>query len=87
MITKDRMNYEATRLYALAELIDTTRTIAFSDVNEGTDEPEAVLQRVHELLFAAFEVAHGAANDLSELMADCVHESPKPQPTKRRAKV
>lgn len=86
MITTERMNYESSRLFALAELIDTTHTIAFNAVNEGSSDYEAVLQRVHELLFAAYEVAHNAAFDLSELIGECEAGTPARQPAKRRAK-
>ncbi|MFT0532230.1 hypothetical protein ACMHYJ_05255 [Castellaniella hirudinis] len=70
MITKERMKYEANRAFALAELIDTTYTIAFNCLNEGGDH-EGELQRVKELLFAAHEVASSAANDLSDLFGEC----------------
>lgn len=71
MISKSQMHHESTRLFALAQLLDTTHTIAFSAVSEGSDDYEGVLQRVHELLFAAIELAHNAAHELSELISEC----------------
>lgn len=87
MITTERMNYESNRLFALAELIDTTHTIAFNAVNEGSGDYGAVLQRVHELLFAAYEVANCAAHDLSDLIGECVRSQPVQQPVTQPATV
>lgn len=70
MITWSTMNYQANRAFALAELLEVSYDQAFQAVNDGTDDPESVLQRLANLLHSAHECANSLAMDISNLMGN-----------------
>lgn len=69
MITRSILNYHANRAFALSELIEVSYDQAYQAVNEGTADPESVLQRLANLLHSAHECANSLAMDISDLMA------------------
>lgn len=82
MITQPTMLYHANRTFALAELLDMTYEQAYQAANEGTDDPDTVIERLKGLLFCAHEVASSLAADLDGLIAKAAPETPEaPKPT------
>lgn len=80
MITKPTISYHCARAFALAELLDVAYAQAYDALDQCTDKPESVLDRVKNLLHVAEECASNLATDLSDLIADAEPDTPN-EPT------
>lgn len=63
---KQRLGFMTDMVYALSEQFDVIREAAYDAVNEGTDNPEAILMRIKALA----HIGGLASEDLQEWLND-----------------